>query len=258
MKSRRGIEMRPFQSPDSRSALPRLRHSCAPEVQRSCASAIDGVQVSFQGRIADHDTIEITNLNRMRALLPDVGFRKVAVAAQEIWELDPFAEVDAWTSVDFGESDAFAHGSTVVIDEIDNIGMKVALRHSAKAAHVPVVMGTDNGEGVILDVERFDLEPDHPIFHGRVSLDSVPQNLSREEFGRLASQIIDPNLFTERQAAAVAALGKTLPSISQLGTAATVAGAVVAYAVRLIATGQPLASGRYILAPETALTQPLA
>lgn len=209
-------------------------------------------------RIADPDTIEITNLNRMQAVLPNAGDKKVEVAARRTWEIDPFAQIDGWGAVEAGEEDEFVAGMRVVIDEIDNIRMKISLREAAKRAGIPVVMGTDNGEGVILDVERFDLEPDRPILHGRFKLTGVPEATTREEFASLASRIIDPSLFTERQRAAVEAIGKTAPSISQLGTAATVSGVAVAYAVRMIASGQTLPSGRYVISPERALTQPIA
>ena len=44
--------------------------------------------------------------------------------------------------------------------------MKVLLRERARELRMPVVMETsDRG---VLDVERFDLEPDRPLLHGRM------------------------------------------------------------------------------------------
>ena len=44
--------------------------------------------------------------------------------------------------------------------------MKVALREAARLARVPVVMLANLGDNVLVDIERYDLEPDLPIFNG--------------------------------------------------------------------------------------------
>src|SRR5581483_2283512 len=46
-----------------------------------------------QIKIADFDNLEITNLNRIRARLWDVGRNKTVIAANEVWALDPFAKL---------------------------------------------------------------------------------------------------------------------------------------------------------------------
>jgi len=38
----------------------------------------------------------------------------------------------------------------VFVDEMDNIELKVAARVACKKARVPVVMATDNGDGIIV------------------------------------------------------------------------------------------------------------
>src|SRR6185312_7539446 len=209
-------------------------------------------------RIGDFDTIEISNLNRMRAALPDLGENKSVVAAKHAWEIDPFAQIEIWEQGATPAAD-FAAGMSVVVDEMDSIDAKFAIREAARAAKIPILMATDNGEGAILDVERFDLEPDRPLFHGRVHLDGAKlTSLSRQEFAKIASEIIDPNLFTARQRESVRLIGTRLAGIAQIATAASVAGVAVAYAVRLIVTGQKLASGRYLISPEEALAAPTA
>ena len=52
----------------------------------------------------------------------------------------------------------------MVVDECDDLEMKVRLREHARAAGRPVVMATSHRG--MLDVERFDLEPERPTFHG--------------------------------------------------------------------------------------------
>ena len=112
---------------------------------------------------------------------------------------------------------------------------------------------TIDNDGVIVDVERFDTEPDRPIFHGRVDLSKYNINdMSRESFIQMANEIIDPKLFTPRQWESIQQVGTALSGIPQIGTAASIAGATVAYVVRQIVTKQPMPSGRYILSCEQA------
>ena len=53
-------------------------------------------------------------------------------------------------------------------------------------------MATDNGDNIILDVERFDLEPERPILHGLIG-DVKPDDfktMNYEEWLKLATKIV--------------------------------------------------------------------
>ncbi len=211
-------------------------------------------------KIADHDVVEITNLNRMNASLRDLSMNKTQVAAQCAWEIDPFAQITQYQlGLTVEQLQEFVHGDTpltVFVDEMDDIPLKFESRLVCKQFGVPVVMATDNGDGAIVDVERFDLERDRPIFHGRVDSSVAKSAKSRAEFIAAARAIIDPTLFSHRQAASLEQIGKTLAGVPQLGSAASIAGTAVAYAVRQIATGAPLPSGRYIISCEQSFSSP--
>lgn len=210
-------------------------------------------------RIADPDTLEITNLNRIRGTLLDVGLNKTLIASRRVWEMDPFAHIDAYSDGISGPSiDEFLSGLTLVIDEMDTIPLKFAIRERARDMRIPVIMGTDNGDGAIIDVERFDTEPGRPIFHGRVDPGVNTEPKTKAEFSALAAQIIDPSLFTIRQADSVRRVGSGLPGVPQLATAVATTAAGVAYAARMIATKQDLPSGRYVLGPDLCFTGALA
>lgn len=202
-------------------------------------------------KIADFDTIEITNLNRIRADLFDVGANKADVAARDAWELDPFLDIEVWSKgVAVEQLPEFVSSPRldVFVDEMDDIRVKINARKVCKEHGIPVVMATDNGDSVILDIERFDLEPERPIFHGRVEIDEAELiNMDRAKFIELANRIIDVSYFTPRQWESIQKIGKTLSGVPQIATAASIAGAAVAYAVRMIACKQPLPSGRYVL-----------
>lgn len=201
-------------------------------------------------KIADFDVVETTNLNRIRAGLPNIGESKTDVAARLAWELDPFAEIELYREgITEANIDAFVTSSRldVVIDAMEAIDQKVALRFAAKREKIPVIMATDNGDGIVLDVERFDLEPERPIFHGLIPFSDPHElkNLSPREWLHIASLIVDPEHLSDSMRESIIAVGNTLPSVPQLGSSAMLAGSTVAYAVRRILTEKSMPSGRY-------------
>jgi molybdopterin/thiamine biosynthesis adenylyltransferase len=206
-------------------------------------------------KIADFDAVAATNLNRLRAGLPDIGTPKADVAAKLVWELDPFADIECFErGIDDSTLEAFAAGSEpdVIVDEMESIKEKVRLRIIAKRERKPVIMATDNGNGIILDIERFDLEPDRPLFHGNLSLDpSELDTLGYREWLSLATQIVGPEYPDDRMRSSILEIGKTIPSVPQLGISALFAGVAVCFAAREIIAGGSCPSGRYEYALES-------
>ena len=124
--------------------------------RRDCAALL---------RLADFDHLELSNLNRVPATVFDIGLNKAEVAARRIAELDPYLPVeimDAGLTLDTVEQ--FLDGLNIVVEECDSLDMKAIVRERARARGIPVLMATsDRG---LVDVERFDLEPQRPILHG--------------------------------------------------------------------------------------------
>lgn len=204
-------------------------------------------------RLADPDTLGPSNLNRLLGSVCDLGESKVTLAQRRLLETDPYTEVtpfaDGYTE---GMSEAFLGGGrterlAVLMEEMDNLAMKVAIRLQARERGIPVIMATDNGDNVILDVERYDLEPDYELFHGRAGELSAMAN---EELNaptrrlQIANAIVGSEV-TPRTRFSLTQVGVRLPSWPQLGTAATVAGSIAALAARLLVCGADLHSGRY-------------
>ncbi len=226
----------------------------------SVGSAVVASMVATGGpkqiKIADPDFIEITNLNRMRATLLDVGANKAETVAKGVWELDPFADIEVWNKgllkTELIKFLIKKPKIDIFVDEMDDIAMKVSVRFAARAKRIPVVMATDNGDSIIVDIERFDLEPKRPIFHGRVKLTQKEmKHMDRSQFIALSTKIIDPTYFTGKQQQSILAIGKELSGIAQIGTAATIAGAALAFVVRRIANGDEMPSGRYVMGCES-------
>lgn len=210
-------------------------------------------------KIADFDTIEITNLNRLRAPLYSVGENKAEVAARQVWELDPFADIDIWDKGVSRETiEKFITENPtldVFIDEMDDLSLKIISRIICRQHKIPVIMVTDNGDNVILDVERFDLESKRPILHGLVK-EIDPETLSNlpySEWVKIATKIVDPKNLTKRMRESVQEIGKSIAAVPQLGTTATIAGATAAYVVRKIAIGDDIKSGRYFISLDSSV-----
>lgn len=212
-------------------------------------------------KIADFDSVEVSNLNRIRARLTDVGMNKAFVAAREAWEVDPFLELKIWDKgISLKTIKSFITGNpklNIFIDEMDNVPLKIAARLICKARKIPVLMATDNGDGIILDVERFDIEPNRKIFHGLIKESEFdPEAMARDkkEWLKAVKKIIGVKYVTKRHLESLKEVGGTLVGVPQIGTAACIAGAAVALAVRKIATGESLPSGRYLIDLEKSLS----
>ncbi|PXW35266.1 UNVERIFIED_CONTAM: ThiF family protein [Williamsia faeni] len=196
-------------------------------------------------RLTDFDDIELSNLNRVPGSVFDIGLNKAVVAARRIAEIDPYLEVRVYQDgVQESTVDDFLSGLDIVIEECDSFDAKVLVRDRARALGIPVIMETSDGG--VLDVERFDLEPDRSLFHGLLGdFDAASlSGLSAAEKVPFALQILDGDRLTARMAASVFEMGRTLSAWPQLGGDVALGGATVAAAVRRIVRGEPLPSGR--------------
>ncbi|PVY96900.1 Rv1355c family protein [Actinomycetospora cinnamomea] len=196
-------------------------------------------------RLADFDTVGVSNLNRVPATVFDLGVNKAVVAARRVAELDPYLETrvfpDGVTDEVLG---AYLDGLDVLVEECDSLDVKVRLREEARRRGVPVLMETsDRG---LLDVERFDLDADRPLFHGLLGdVDAAGlAALSTEDKVPHVLRILGAADLSPRMAASMVEVGRTLTTWPQLGGDVALGGAVIAAAVRRLGTGRELASGR--------------
>ena len=196
-------------------------------------------------RLADFDRIELSNLNRVPATVLDLGRNKAEVAARRIAELDPYLCVrvlDAGLTAD--TIDDFFDGLDIVIEECDSLDIKALLRESARARRIPVLMATsDRG---LVDVERFDLEPQRPILHGLLGdLDtaSLAGMTSRDKVPHVLRQV-EAQRLSPRMAASVVEIDHTLSTWPQLAGEVVLGATAIAESVRRIGLGEELRSGR--------------
>jgi len=209
-------------------------------------------------RLADFDTLELNNLNRIRTGVHNLGLLKAYSVAREIAEIDPFFKVVCYTEGinENNISHFLDHGGRLdmVIDECDSVDIKILCRIKARELHIPVLMeASDRGT---FDVERFDLHPDRPIMHGwleHLQLDfEVLKNLkTNEEKVPYMLPISGLETLSTRMRASMVELRSTITTWPQLATAVTLGGALAADTCRRIFLDQFTGSGRYFIDLET-------
>lgn len=203
-------------------------------------------------RLADFDSLSITNLNRLYSGIAELATNKAVNMARRVIELNPFANLDVFTDgfnlhtmPDFFAKDG--KRLDLFIEEMDDIKLKIEARFKARELGIPLIMATDNGDNAYVDVERFDLDNKAPIFHGKVSeefLRSIPDKPSAAEKAHLAVKIVGTDI-TPAMQHSLQMVGSQLPTWPQLATGATLSGIAACYAARRILTGLSMPSGRY-------------
>ncbi|MBF6097643.1 Rv1355c family protein [Nocardia cyriacigeorgica] len=205
--------------------------------------ALEGICGSL--RLADFDVLELSNLNRVPASLFDIGANKAVVTARRIAELDPYLPIEVYRAgVDEDSVEEFVSGLSVVVEECDSLDIKLVVREAARRHRIPVVMETsDRG---LLDVERYDLEPERLPFHGLLGgvAASELRGLSTRDKAPYVVALMGPTELSSRMAASMVEVGETLSSWPQLGGDVMLGGASVTTAIRRIGLGQKLPSGR--------------
>ena len=218
------------------------------------ALAISGI--SRQIKLIDGAVISGSNLNRILTGVPSVGEQKCRVVGRQIYEMNPYSEVEYFDKATAGNIEEILGGDNPVdlaIDEIDDIEMKLKIRLQAKKLQIPVLMATELADTVMLDIERFDLEPSRKIFHGKIKeVEKVaarpPKNY--REWTKLAVGIIDPINMPLRMQKSLLKIGTNIVTHPQLGSTVMVTGGILAFAAKNIALGQSLNSGRYVISLE--------
>jgi molybdopterin/thiamine biosynthesis adenylyltransferase len=203
-------------------------------------------------RIADFDTLELSNMNRIRTGVHNLGLKKAWVVAREIAEIDPFLRVTVYEEgiTEENMDDFFTLGGNLdlLIEECDSLPVKILSRLKAKSLKIPVLMDTsDRG---MLDIERFDLEPGRPIFHGLLRefgaegniLDNINQYKNEMMMG-----ILDFANLSDRAKESISQIGKTIATWPQTATTVIVGGGACAYFARHLLLDGTAASGRYYI-----------
>lgn len=211
--------------------------------------------------LVDMDYLEPSNLNRIRTPYHHIGLHKIDSIAQKISEIDPYLEQIHYKKGLHEENleNVLNENPDICIDEIDNLKMKILLRYKAREKSLPVIMAADDGDNVLLDIERFDKEDNLPLLHGYIPKETENKILTNDNIPRSETGAIIGKYFVGlentplRMFQSLTEVGKTLPSWPQIGGAATLAGVTLAYCAKKILLKQPLNNGRFVIGPDEQL-----
>lgn len=202
-------------------------------------------------KIADFDTLALSNTNRVRAGIANLGIPKTIITARQLYEINPYAHIELFSEGITKENVArFTKGLSVLVDETDTMTVKLLLRMQAKKMKLPVVMGADNADSAVIDIERYDKKNTPAFFHNRLGNISYEKlsGLSKFETGKTIAKFIGLENHTPSMLTSLKEIGNSIVSWPQLGGTAQLTGAAVAYCVRSIVTGKTVISNRAIIA----------
>lgn len=220
---------------------------------------LEGVAERF--KLADFDTLGLSNMNRLEAGVLELGLPKTVLLARRLAEINPYVELTLWEEgLKDDDIDRFLSDPRidVLIDEADDMRMKLLVRERARASRITVLMETsDRG---MLDVERFDLEPDRPILHGLTDgiTSATLGTLSDDERLALVLAIVGAESISTRAAVSLVEMKQTISTWPQLASDVVLGGAIMTMAVRRLGLGHPLASGRRYVDVDDILDRPPA
>lgn len=220
-------------------------------VGQSIALTIAMERVCGELRLADFDTVELSNLNRIRTGVHNLGMHKTVLAAREILEIDPFLKIRIYSEgVTKDNIDDFFTGNgklDLLVEVCDGLDIKIQSRFKARELGIPVVMDT-NDKGM-LDVERFDLERDRPILHGLAG-DLDPEkikDLTNEQKIPYVLKMVGADTISGRLKSSMMEIEQTITSWPQLASSVVLGGALTTDTARRILLDQFHDSGRYYI-----------
>lgn len=189
-------------------------------------------------KLADFDTLETSNLNRIPASLLEIGLNKAVITARRISELNPYIRIDVFDGgIHSSNIDKFAYDLDIIIEECDSLDIKLLVRETAAKYGIPVLMSTsDLG---MIDVERYDQDATQQPFHGLVDAKAEDiKDLSSQDKIKHALSIVEGDKISARLAESLTEIGVTLETWPQLASDVTQGAAIIAAAVRRIGTGR--------------------
>jgi molybdopterin/thiamine biosynthesis adenylyltransferase len=219
-------------------------------VGQSASLAVAIERAAGELRIADFDTLELSNLNRIRSSICNLGIPKTYMVAREIAELDPYLPVRVWEDgITESNIESFLTDGgklDLLIEECDSVDIKVLARECARTHRIPVLMDTsDRG---MIDVERYDLDPDYPMLHGLLdpSVDYAflkTLKTSEEKLPYIAP-ILGIQTMSIRLRASALEVGQSISTWPQLGGDVMHGGALCVYHAKEILLGRSTKSFR--------------
>jgi hypothetical protein len=198
--------------------------------------------------LADFDTVSVSNLNRIRTGMAQVGECKVDVFAKRVSELDPYVKLELLRDGVTSQSlEGLTQTPDIIFDEVDDFVAKALLRIYAKEHKIPLIMATDVGYKSVIDIERYDLK-DTPMFNGKLNQATIEAmlagELTPEQRMKITTKLIGLSNASFRLLQSVS--DPDLEGFPQLDVTASQGGALATIVARDILLGREVPSGRRV------------
>lgn len=198
--------------------------------------------------LADFDTVSVSNLNRIRTGMAQVGEHKADVFAKRVSELDPYVKLELLRDGVTSQSlENLTQVPDIIFDEVDDFATKALLRIYAKEHKLPLIMATDVGYRSVIDIERHDLK-DTPLFNGKLDQATIEAllagELTPEQRMKITTKLIGLGNASFRLLQSVS--DPTLEGFPQLDVTASQGGALATIVARDILLGREVPSGRRV------------
>lgn len=201
-------------------------------------------------KLADYDNLSTTNLNRVKAKILEIGLSKIELASRQIFEINPYSDLILFENgLNDDNLNNFIYSNPkpkIIFEMIDDFKMKIKIRLEARKAGIPVIMLTNLGDNVLVDIERFDLKPDTPIFNG--ILNELPEEILRNnviDSKKYAVQLVGIDNVPVRALESLKEIGKSLVGRPQLFSTLSVSSGIGVLIAREIILHKDIVSGRY-------------
>jgi molybdopterin/thiamine biosynthesis adenylyltransferase len=221
-------------------------------------------------KIADKSRYKMENINRVRLgywdiveddekrkdITENLSRNKSEVTAEQIWSIDPFMKIHSYSDgitdenvVRFFEGDGKNESPiTILVEEVDDPRIKIQLRREARKRGIPLLMVSDLGSSIQLDIVRYDLDRTFSLTFGTedavlaVSMEKVYEHPGdRTKFFDFVDALIGTD-YREGQLAKIIEQKTEIPTstiIPQMGSTAMVAAGVMSEAIASILLNHP-------------------
>ena len=218
-------------------------------------------------KVADKSVYKMENINRVRlgygdvvksqaerSGMMDLALRnKAEVVANQLYAIDPFLDVYVYSEgiqadnvVSFLDGDGREPKADIVVEEVDDPRIKIFIREEARKRKLPLIMVTDIGSAVQLDVVRYDKDPEASLTYGTTDevLYEKMEAVYKEAGNRkVFFEFVDALIGTDYRQGELDRIIKgeaeipTSTIIPQLGSTVAMAGAIAAEAIARIRLG---------------------
>lgn len=262
-----------IRDPDMRLSWPEIRKRFDASVVAVAGvsignNAIHAVMQDVRPRrvkVADSKDYHMSNANRVRLTYRDFGKNKAVLTSEQIHAIDPFVDISVYRDGIYGTSlEDFVSGNndlaepvaTVIIEEMDDLDMKIAIREAARIHRIPVLMVTDLASAVQLDIRRFDKDSKLPLAGCGVTDDELyasieeckNADIGKSRFDIFASRLIGINYrqIPEFRKIFLYEEPPLFGGWAQLGSTAMMGGGIIGEAVARIILGHRLPERMFI------------